>query len=209
MIPSHRKAGALVAGTLAFTLVVAYGCGTTSRQMAGQGAGQGAAAGAVGGLLSAVIFGGDPVGAAARGAVWGASTGAVVGAMQGSQVDKQRSAQQEQQQIAQLRAEIGNDAYAGLEALVDCKHDVALGYSREATKARNRDHALAGLWLEALSYADRGDRQQANAVLPRIAKAAPNISDAKQAATVLQETEGSLRDIRAHYGLARQCRGAR
>ena len=31
---------------------------------------------------------------------------------------------------------------------MDCKHDVALGYSRQATKARNRDHALAGLWLE-------------------------------------------------------------
>jgi hypothetical protein len=51
--------------------------------------------------------------------------------------------------------------------------------------------------------------QQANALLPRIAKAAPNISDGKQAATVLQGTEGSLRDIRAHYGLARQCRDAR
>jgi len=205
MIPSHRFAHAFVAVSLALSLAAASGCGTTSRQMAGQGAGQGAAAGAVGGLLTAVIFGGDPVGAAARGAVWGASTGAVVGAMQGSRVDQQRAAQQEQQQIAQLRAEIGNDAYAGLEALVDCKHDVALGYSRQATKARNRDHALAGLWLEALSYADRGDRQQANALLPRIAKAAPNISDSKQAATVLDETQGSLGDIRVHYGLAKQC----
>ena len=209
MIPSHRIAHTLVAGSLALTLAAVSGCGTTSGQMAGQGAGQGAAAGAVGGLLTAVIFGGDPVGAAARGAVWGASTGAVVGAVQGSRVDKQRAAQQEQQQLAQLRAEIGNDTYAGLEALVDCKHDVALGYSRQATKARNRDHALAGLWLEALSHADRGDRQQANALLPRIAKAAPNITDGQQASAVLDETEKGLRDIRAHYGLARQCPGGR
>jgi hypothetical protein len=70
--------------------------------------------------------------------------------------------------------------------LVDCKHDVALGNSRQATKARNRDHALAGLWLEALSYADRGDRQQANTLLPQIAIAAPNITDANQAGSCAQ-----------------------
>lgn len=207
MNTKRRLSRAAVAGALA--LAAALGCGTTSGEMAGRGAGTGAAAGAVGGLLTSVIFGGDPLAGAARGAVWGASTGAVAGAVQGSRVDKQRAAQQEQQQIAQLRAEIGNDAYSGLEALVDCKHDVALGYSREAAKARNRDHALAGLWLQALTYADRGDRPQANTLLPRIATAAPNITDAKQAGTVLDETERSLRDIRAHYGLARQCRGAR
>jgi len=205
MILSQRFTHAFCVASLALTLTAASGGGTTSGQLAGQGAGHGAAAGAVGGLLTAVIFGGDPVAAAARGAVWGASTGAVAGAIQGSRIDKQRAAQQEQQQLAQLRAEIGNDAYEGLAALVDCKHDVALGYSRQAAKARNRDHALAGLWLEALSYADRGDRQQASALLPRIAKAAPNISDGQQAATVLDETKQSLGEIRVHYGLAKQC----
>lgn len=206
MATNRHLAHAAAIALLASSIAACVGCGTTSGEMAGRGAGTGAAAGAVGGLLTSVIFGGDPLDAAARGAVWGASTGAVAGAIQGSRIDKQRAAQQEQQQIAQLRAEIGDDAFSGLEALVDCKHDVALGYARQAEKARNRDHALAGLWLEALTQADRGDRQQAGAMMPKIANAAPNVTDAAEASAVLGETERGLRDIRAHYGLARQCR---
>jgi hypothetical protein len=175
--------------------------------MAGQGAGQGAAAGAVGGLLSAVIFGGDPVEAAARGAVWGAGAGATSGAIQGSRIDAQREAQQEQAEIARIKSEIGNDSFAGLEALVDCRHDVALGYSKQAMKARNRDHALAGLWLEVLTDADRGDRETAQSLLPKVVDKDPNVANLSEAKTTLNEALQGLADIRSHYGLAKKCRG--
>jgi hypothetical protein len=183
-------------------------CGTTSGKMAGQGAGQGAAAGAVGGMLTAVIFGGDPIEAAARGAVWGASTGAVAGAIQGSQIDSRREAQQEQQEIARIKSEIGNDSYAGLEALVDCKHDVALGYSKQAMKSRNRDHALAGLWLEVMSYADRGDRKTANSLLPTVVKNDQYVASTAEASKTLDETLQGLKDIRGRYNLPKKCRGS-
>jgi hypothetical protein len=197
--------------TLTITILIAGGmalggCGTTSGEMAGRGAGQGAAAGAVGGLLSAVIFGGDPVEAAARGAVWGGSVGAVSGAIQGSQIDKQRSAREEQQEIARIKSEIGNDSFAGLEALVDCKHDVALGYSKQAMKARNRDHALAGLWLEVITYADRGDRKTADSLLGNVVSSDPNVSSVSEASKTLDEALEGLLDIRKHYGLATKCR---
>jgi hypothetical protein len=193
--------------TTTLLLAALVGCGTTSGQMAGQGAGQGAAAGAAGGLLTAVIFGGDPIAAAARGAAWGAGAGAVSGAIQGSRIDDQRAAQEEQQEIARIKSEIGNDSFAGLEALVDCKHDVALGYAKQAMKARNRDHALAGLWLEVISYADRGDRKTARSLLPTIVTQSPEIADTTQATTTLNETLQGLADIRSHYGLAKKCRG--
>ena len=183
-------------------------CGTTSGEMAGRGAGQGAAAGAVGGMLTAVIFGGDPLEAAARGAVWGASTGAVVGAIQGSEIDSRRRAQQEHQEIARIKSEIGNDSYAGLEALVDCKHDVALGYSKQAMKSRNRDHALAGLWLEVMSYADRGDRKKANSLLPKVVQDDQYVANAAEASKTLDETLQGLRDIRGRYNLPKTCRSS-
>ena len=201
----HIGYQSLTATFLVAAGIALAGCGTTSSEMAGRGAGQGAAAGAVGGLMSAVIFGGDPVEAAARGAVWGGSVGAVSGAIEGSRVDSQRAAQQEQQEIARITSEIGDDTFAGLEALVDCKHEVALGYSKQAVKSRNRDHALAGLWLEVLTYADRGSRGTADSLLPKVVASDPNLSNPSQASQTLDETLTGLADIRAHYGLARKC----
>ncbi len=64
------------------------GCSSNAGKGAAQGAGTGAIAGAVGGAVTALIFGGDPVEAAARSAVWGASAGAASGAIAGSQADK-------------------------------------------------------------------------------------------------------------------------
>ena len=183
-------------------------CSGTSGQMAAQGAGRGAAAGAVGGMLSAVIFGGDPVEAAARGAVWGGSAGAVSGAIQGSQVDAQKAAREEQAEIARVRGEIGNDSFEGLTALVDCKHQIALGYAKQAQGARNRDHALAGLWLEVISYADRGDQTQARALFPKVIEQDPHVSSNDRASKTLGEALQGLTDIRKHYGLRTKCQGA-
>jgi hypothetical protein len=199
------RAGALALALLWFASLTA--CSGTSGQMAAQGAGRGAAAGAVGGMLTAVIFGGDPVEAAARGAVWAGSAGAVSGAIQGSQVDAQKAARQEQSQIARVRSEIGDDSFEGLTALVDCKHQIALGYAKQARTARNRDHALAGLWLEIITYADGGDQTRAQGFFPKLIEQDPNVSSDGQATKTLGEALQGLADIRKHYGLKTKCRG--
>ena len=198
------RTGALALAVLWFAGPIA--CGQTSGQMAAEGAGTGAAAGAAGGLLTAVIFGGDPIEAAARGAVWGGTTGAVGGAIQGSKVDAQRAASEERAEIARVRGEIGNDSFEGLTALVDCKPQIALGYAKQAQTARNRDHALAGLWLEIISYADGGDQTQARALFPKLIEHDPNVSSDDQAAKTLGEALQGLADIRKHYGLRTECR---
>ena len=108
------------------------GCSSNAGKGAAQGAGTGAIAGAVGGAVTALIFGGDPVEAAARSATWGAAAGATTGAIAGSQVDKKVESQREAE-LAKLRKEIGDENYAGLESLADCRHDESL---RAAEKGR-------------------------------------------------------------------------
>ena len=186
----------------------ASSCTSTGREMAGEGATTGAVAGAVGGLLSAVIFGGDPVDRAARGAVWGASTGAVAGGMTGDRIESKREKERAQQQDAdleKLRAELGDDTFAGLEALAECRHEIALGYARTAVRSDDRDHALAGLWLEVLTYADRREEAQARALFPDLVAADPHLSSEAQAEETMRETLQSLMDIRTEYGLQRVC----
>ena len=100
-------------------------CGEYAAKGAGAGATTGAVSGAVGGLVSALVFGGDPAEAAARGAVYGGAVGATAGAMGGAQVD-QKLEQQRQATAENLRKTLGDDAFEGLRALAECRHDAAL-----------------------------------------------------------------------------------
>lgn len=179
-------------------------CSSHSGKMAGQGAATGAAAGAVGGLVSALVFGGDPVDAAARGAVYGGSTGAVAGAMAGARVD-QAEKQRRDAQLEQLKKDIGEDAYNGLEALADCKHEVALGYARTAAKSDNKDYALAGLWLEVLTYGDNRQEEKARTLFPDLVAKDAKISSEAQAEETMRKALQSLMDIRAEYNLPKVC----
>ncbi len=180
-------------------------CSGYTGRMAGRGAATGAAAGAVGGLVSALVFGGDPLDSAARGAVWGGSTGAVAGAMTGSQVDKARKSQRDAD-IEQLKSDLGEDAFRGLEALTDCKHEVALAYARTAAKSRNRDHALAGLWVEVLTFADSGEEDQARALFPDLVAKDTEIRSEAQAEETMRKALQALMDIRGEYNLPRVCK---
>jgi len=184
-------------------------CSSTSSQRAAQGAAHGAAAGAVGGAFVAAIFGGNVAESAARGAAWGAGTGAVSGAIQGAAEDDARKRAQEQAaqeaSIEALRAQIGDDAYAGLEALTDCKHEVALAYGKTAAGSSNHDYALAGLWLEAVVLADDGRDADAQRTLPGLVSADPEVNSEVDAQLQLNELVQAVRDIRAEYGLPRRC----
>jgi hypothetical protein len=182
------------------------GCasGSYAAKGAGQGATSGAVSGAVGGLVSGLVFGGDPLDRAARGAVYGGAVGATAGAMAGSQVDKKVKAQQEAS-LAQLRKDIGEDAYNGLEALADCKHDATLQQAAKAQQSQNPNYQLAGLWLEVLSYADQGEESKARALFPTVVEKDWDIKSEAQAEEVMRKALSDLMSIREEYKLPRVC----
>ncbi|MGD9076346.1 MAG: hypothetical protein PVJ69_14110 [Desulfobacteraceae bacterium] len=183
------------------------GCASDSYTAKGaaRGAGSGAVAGAVGGLVSALVFGGDPVESAARGAVYAGAASAAAGAMAGRQVDKQIQ-QQREAQLAKVRQEIGDDAFEGLEALADCKHDVALRQAAKAQQSKNPNYALAGLWLEVLNYGDQRDEVKARSLFPKLVEKDWDINSESQAEDVMRKSLNRLMDIRQEYNMPRVCK---
>jgi hypothetical protein len=190
------------------------GCASDSYASKGakQGAMQGAAAGAVGGLVSALVFGGDPLDRAARGAVYGGTAGAVAGGISGSNRDKQIQAQKQAQakskqdaDLEALKKEIGRPAYNGLAALAECQHDVTLKKAKKAQKSKNPDYRLAGLWLEVLAYADSRQEEHASKLLPVIVKEEQYIKTQAEAEQAVREALGELTVIRREYNLPLVC----
>jgi hypothetical protein len=199
-------------GTLVVTgvLMSQSGCATDSyaAQGAAKGGGTGALAGAVGAAATALIFGGNVGEAAARGAVYGGASGAVVGGISGAEADKRVAEQERAEQerrVQEFRDEIGADAFNGFVALTECKHEIALANAREAQKSSNRDFALAGLWVEVLTEADRQQTDAATALLPAIVEKDREIGDTAVAQARLDEALGEIGDIRTRYDLAASC----
>ena len=205
---------------LVFLCLQLSACGSShAAKGARQGAAQGAAAGAVGGLVTALVFGGDPVDRAARGAVYGGAAGAVAGGVSGSRVDKQTQAQSQTQakatsqtraqqdaELEALRKEIGRPAFNALAALAECRHQYSLEKAMKAQKAKNPNHRLAGLWLEVLNYADMQQQDQVNSLLPVIVKEDWDINSEAEAATATREAAAELITIRKDYELPLVCR---
>jgi len=186
------------------------GCASDSYAAKGasKGAGTGAVAGAVGAAATALIFGGNVGEAAARGAVYGGTSGAVVGGMSGAEADRQVAAQEQadyERRVQEFRDQIGTDAFNGFVALAECKHEIALANAREAQKSRNRDFALAGLWVEALTEADRGQAEAATAMLPAIVDQDRDIKEVAAAQARLDEALTGIGEIRRRYDLPVSC----
>ena len=173
-----------------------------------KGAASGALAGAASGLVSALIWGGDPGEHMARGATAGATIGAVGGAVEGSsraRAEKDYRAAQEQQEIEQFRRDIGTEAFDGIVALAECKHDLAVANARLAAESKNSNHALAGLWVQALTFADQGDENSLDGIAPEIVRWDREVTDDVQFRNELSKTSVELKDIRSEYNLPRQC----
>ena len=186
------------------------GCASDSYAAKGaaQGAGTGALAGAVGAAATALIFGGDVGDAAARGAVYGGTSGAVIGGISGAQTDKRVAAQEQaeyEKRVQAFKKEIGDDAFNGFVALAECKHEVALANAREAQKSSKRDYALAGLWIEALTEADRQDSAAAGAVLEQIVDKDRDVKSQADAEKRLDEGLAEIGDIRKEHKLKVSC----
>ncbi len=186
------------------------GCASDSyaAKGAGEGATTGAVAGAVGGMVTALVFGGNVAEAGARGAVYGGTTGAVVGGMSGSKADQAVAAQKQAEREAELerlRNRIGPDAYNGVVALAECKHEVAIANAREAAKSKNSDYALAGIWVVALTEADRQNELEARAMFPDIVKRDRDIKTEADAEAGMREALQELGNIRVEYDLPAVC----
>ena len=78
-------------------------------------------------------------------------------------------------------------------------------FAREARKSRNRDYALAGLWVEILTEADRQNPDAASALFPEL------VSDDKEVKTLADAESRSgdallrLGEIRVEYDLPEVC----
>ncbi|MDH4041584.1 MAG: hypothetical protein OEV88_13080 [Gammaproteobacteria bacterium] len=198
----------LLAPLLAAILVTAAGCGANAQKGAVEGAATGAMAGAVGGMFTAWVFGGDVARAGARGAAYGGSSGAVVGAMAGGRVDDAQAAQKQARQDAEIRKfreEIGTDAFNGLVALGECKHEIALANAREAARSGKKDFVMAGVWVEVLTEADRNRTEAASALYPRLLAVDRDVKTEADAQAQTAELLRQLREIRVEYGLPAVC----
>jgi len=206
LLPTVRSLTFLRATGLAIAVLALgmAGCSSNAGKGAAQGAGTGAIAGAVGGAVTALIFGGDPVEAAARSAVWGASAGAATGAIAGSQADSAAESKR-QAEFDKLREEIGDENFAGLESLADCKHDESLRAAAKGRQSKNPNYALAGLWLEILNYADKGQESKARGLFPVLVEQDWNIDSTTKAESRMREGTTALGNIREEYGRARVC----
>ena len=202
-----RAFGSIV---LAAFCLSATGCATDSNAAKGaaSGATTGAVSGAVGGMMMALVFGGDVVEAGARGAVYGGTVGAVSGGMSGSRADREVAAREQAEldkEIEEFRKSIGADAFNGVVALAECKHDVALANAQEATSSTNSDFALAGVWVQVLTEADRHNQARMQALLPELVSRDSEISSEADAETHISETLQELREIRQYYDLPVDC----
>ena len=87
----------------------------------------------------------------------------------------------------------------------ECKHEVALGYARTAAKSNNKNHALAGLWIETLAYADSRQENKARTLYPDLITNDPEIGTESQAEETMRKALQDLMDIREKYNLPRTC----
>jgi hypothetical protein len=173
-----------------------------------KGAAGGALAGAASGLVSALVWGGDAGEHMARGAAAGATIGAVGGAVEGSaraRAQKDYTAAKEQQELDQIRREIGGDAFDGVVALAECRHEVALANARVAARSTNANHALAGLWVQALTFEDQRDTASLDSLEPEIIRWDRGVNDTQQFRQELDAGYRELVQIRKEHSLPPSC----
>ncbi|MDO6764814.1 glycine zipper family protein [Agarivorans sp. 1_MG-2023] len=198
----------LLATAIAACTISIQGCANTA-----EGAGTGALAGAAGGLVSGLIWGGDPLESAARGAAVGAASGAVVGAVQDSKESASNSepttpsqpdskALPSKEQLVEL---IGEPAVDGIVALAQCDYSSALNNANIAFSSANPNHKEAGIWVQALTYAETGEVEKLNTSYADIIKLDKEVSNVLEAQSELAEGLDKLKAIREEHQLPTTC----
>jgi hypothetical protein len=127
------------------------------------------------------------------------------GAISGAVADSNEKKAQQAAGLEALRKKLGDDAFQGLAALAECKHEITQGYGRTAAASDNPDYALAGLWLQVLAYADSGNVDQARNMFDQLMAQDRDIASASQAESEMQAALKELMEIRKEYNLPVQC----
>ena len=205
MKPTQHAVNRCLSLLLGITLLTVPACSQRSMEQAGRGAVTGSAVGAVGGMVTALVFGGNVGEAAARGAVYGGSTGATAGAISGAVADSNEKKAQQAAKLKALRKKLGDDAFQGLAALAECKHEIARGYGRTAAASDNPDYALAGVWLQVIAYADSGQFEQARNLFGQLMAKDEEITTESQAEHKMQSALEKLAQIRKKHNLPVKC----
>jgi hypothetical protein len=183
----------------AWLLTACSGSTSHTAQGAKSGATSGAIGGAVGGLVSGLIFGGDPLARAASGAAIGAASGAAIGASSGASRDKKEK--------NRYVAELGQHNYDGFVALADCHYDQALELAGKGQQYKDPQYAVAGVWLETITYADQNQYDKAAELYPTLEKNDPDLLDRKDTERQLRDAVRKLRNIRVDFDRPPQCDG--
>lgn len=207
MIGSKRTSSTLPVWSVwhfVLLLTLLAGCGTHAGKGAAEGAAMGAASCAVGSLVGTLIFGGSAIDNAARSAVYCGAAGAFAGGVRGSQLDEKEK-QQLKTETERLQQLLGQDAFSSLTALAQCDHATALSEATKARGSHNPNHALAGIWLEILTFADQRNETKARTLLPDVTRQDWDIDSESQAEAKMRESLGELSRVRKKYGLPEVC----
>lgn len=122
-----------------------------------------------------------------------------------ARAQRNNEAAREQQDIDRIRREIGSDAFDGVVALAECRHEVAIANARVAARSTNSNHALAGLWVQALAFEDKGDTASLDEIEPEIIRWDRGVKDTQQFRQELDAGHRELIQIREEHSLPPSC----
>jgi len=106
----------------------------------------------------------------------------------------------------QLKESLGEKSLESLQALTDCNHSQAFNYARQASASGNSDYALSGLWLEALTEADRKNWFEAKAYFPKIRARDSDIHSQADYDAALNKALKEIASARQEHGPASECK---
>ena len=86
-----------------------------------------------------------------------------------------------------------------------CLLVAAIGQAAKAQQSENPNYALAGVWLEVLSYSDQRDEAKARALFPTVVEKDWNVENEAQAEETMRGALTKLMDIRETHKLPRVC----
>lgn len=130
--------------------------------------------------------------------------------MEGSnraKAEKDYETARQQQEPEMFRRDIGNDAFDGVVALAECKQEVAIANGRVAAQSTNSNHALAGLWVQALTFQDQRNETGLDGIRAEIIQWDRSIEDESAFDRELADVYQGLLDIRAEYLQPVNCSG--
>jgi len=105
-----------------------------------------------------------------------------------------------------LKESLGEKSLESLQFLTDCNHSMAYNYARQASASGNSDYALSGLWLEALTEADRKNWFEAKAYFPKIRSRDQDIHSQSDYDAALTKALKEIASARQEHGAASACK---